>query len=93
MLHFRRARAVGTRNEYVYASVSEADPENCFGRGHIGLELPKTTKRGSEGGEVWTWCLGERHKLPQWGLGWSPAPDANNFSALHTQFCAISGMS
>jgi len=53
-----------------YPSCPGADPENCFGGGHIGL------------GEVWggsltppsrLGSLGEHRKLPQQGLQWSPA--------------------
>jgi len=54
--------------------------------------------RGAGRGEVWggdlpppqsTMGLGERHKVPQRGLG-GRAPAANDFWALHTQFRAIS---
>jgi len=55
-----------------------------FWEGHIGLESPKTTKRNAEGFEEEMYGqgvhplpsrlggLGERHKVPQRGLGQSP---------------------
>jgi len=77
------------------------EPRKLFGW-HIGLESPKTTKRDAEGvdgrglGREFTPSLADYSVwvsvVSSLSGVWGGAPAANNFWALHMQFCAISCM-
>jgi len=73
-----------------------------FWEGHIGLKSPKTTKADAEDVEEDVMGGGLSPPQPTRGFGerritspsgvWGRAPAANDFWALHMQFCVISCM-